>query len=176
MRIFTKLFLLLGAISAVPLALTAVAVVRGSATLNQELVDTSTETGERTTHDSAAALEDEAQRTHLQIVIDKAAQLRAFFDSIRRAVALEARLCDQALATPPGPSAPPLWTADHVAELAADEEGEFATKILGKKPYAMYDLAPGVDEAKVRPTLDRLRQLGVSFVQVLKEWHGTQSI
>jgi class 3 adenylate cyclase len=171
-RIFSKLFVLLAALSAVPILVTASVVLESSTKLQRHLLSESHRTGEQTSTASAEALREQAEHAHLQIVRDKAAELRAFFAAIRRAVALEARLAEQYLASDPPPGAPPIYSMEEVLRMLEDHDGDFVRRAYAREPYVMFHLAPGVDRAAVGRSLERLRPLGVLFAQCRRELPG----
>ena len=86
MNIFTKLLLLLAMVATVPLAVTTIVLLVQSAELEQELVSASAEAGEQSAQTSADALTAQAKNARRTIVNEKASQLKAYFDDIRRAV------------------------------------------------------------------------------------------
>lgn len=163
MNIFAKLFLLLALLSAVPLGIAAVMVVRQSDQLQTELVQKSSQTGEKTSRQSETALERQAERSHLQVVTEKAAQLRGFFENIRRAVLLQSTLIQHSLAADPPEAAPPLHRAEAIAARLQDPKDRFRETHWGRVPYAAYHLAPGVVPEAASRALDRLRPLGYFF-------------
>ncbi len=163
MNIFSKLFLLLAALSALPVGISAVVLMRQSGALQQELLAKSTETGERTSRQSETALQRQASQSHRQVVAEKAIQIEAFFENIRRAVLLESTLIVHGLSTELPPGGPPLYRAEYIHNQLMKKKG-WAKNVHGKKPYTGYHLAPGVKYDKVRLNMDRLRQLGYFFV------------
>ena len=162
MNIFTKLFLLLAVLSSLPLGISAMVLMRQSGALQQELLDKSSETGEKTSRQSEHALEQQASRSHLQIVAEKAVQIRGFFENIRRAVLLESTLIVHGLSAEPPKTAPPLYTAVQMDQWMR-EKGHFAKHVHGKRPYTGYHVAPGVKMEDVADSMQRLRQLGYFF-------------
>ena len=116
MNIFTKLLLLLAMVATVPLAVTTIVLLVQSAELEQELVSASAEAGEQSAQTSADALTAQAKNARRTIVNEKASQLKAYFDDIRRAVQLEASIVRQCLFVDPPPiSAPPAYPAEDLA-------------------------------------------------------------
>ncbi len=163
MNIFSKLFLLLAVLSALPLGIAAVVLMRQSNTLQQELLAKSRQTGERTSRQSEAALEQQASRSHEQVVTEKAEQIRGFFESIRRAVLLESTLIVHGLSTKAPPKSPPLYRAETIQN-QLKKDVSWAKNVHGKQPYSGYHLAPGVKQQDVQDKMNRLRQLGYFFV------------
>ena len=159
MNIFTKLFLLLAVLSAVPLGIAATVLMRQSDALQRELLQKSSETGERTSKQSETALEKQASLSHQQVVAEKAVQIQGFFENIRRAVLLESTLILHGLLVDPPKQSPPLYKAEQIAAWLAKDK-HFAQQVHGKKPYTGYHLAPGVKHEDVKLDMERLRQLG----------------
>jgi len=162
MKIFSKLFLLLAVLSALPLAIAAVVLMRQSGSLQHELMAKSTETGERTSRQSETALERQASKSHRQVVAEKAEQIRGFFENIRRAVLLESTLIVHGLATQAPPEGPPLYPAEEIYQRLQNDK-QWAKNAHGKEPYTGYHLAPGVKPERVQENMQRLRQLGYFF-------------
>ncbi len=175
MSIFKKLFLLLALISALPLALTCVVLLRSTGELQSRLLAKNHETAERGSRTSQQVLSEQARAGYLQIVRDKSARLEAFFSDIRRALALESELAAQQLRTPVSGAAPPLYPANEVAR-RVQEDGEFLRAEYGRKPYSIYHLAPGTPPAEVAPLLERLRPLGLFFAHTYRDLPGCMTV
>lgn len=163
MKIFHKLFLLLITVSILPLAFTAALFIWESRSSQKELQQSITTTGERSTRAGEQALFRQSGNNHLQIVSDKAATLQSVLETIRRAVMLEGFLARQALLDEPSDHPPTVYPAHQAAAWKADAGSDFAREIHGRKPYAIYHLAPGTTLEAARPALDRLAWLAPFF-------------
>jgi class 3 adenylate cyclase len=163
MKIRTKLFLILAALTAAPLALTAALILAQSHRLQQELLTTQRRVAERSISDSRQALLRQVYGAYETILNDKGQRLKAFFEAVRRQVLLESALVRQSLEAGPPREAPPLYLAAEVVEMAKDPQGEFAQRVLARSPYAIFHLAPGVRREQVEPALQSLRPLGHFF-------------
>jgi len=175
MKIFQKLFLLLGLSAALPLGVVAITVLWRSGALKSELITRTSESGEETARHSRDSHYHQAKKIHLEVVRTKTAHLQDFFDTIRQAVTLEVSLIDQYLASPSFKGAPPLYSAVWVADKKEDPDSDFLKNKLGKTSYVMYDLAPKVAEGSVSDDLQRLRRLGSFFAHIQREvpWSKT---
>jgi class 3 adenylate cyclase len=169
-KIFAKLFLLLLGLSAVPLAIVGGVVFWRSGALRTELLFENAKTGSRTANASQRALYGQARLSRLQFVQSKAAALEDFFEEGRRAVQLQSTLVRSYLADSSGEPAPPLRSSAEMARLLQDSS--FIKSRAGKEPYAVYRLAPGIQEAAVRGRLERLARLGdyYAYAQAETPW------
>jgi adenylate cyclase len=173
-RLFAKLFLLLGLCAAIPLAFAAGATYWRSRALGAKLLAASARTGESSASAGEAALFAESRRVHLHVVEVRAAELQDFFEEGRRLVQLQSALARRALAESPDPAGPPLWSDARMSELLRDPE--IASATVRVSPYAVYRLAPGVDPEAVRGTLQRLARLGDYYAFSLRETPWLKSL
>lgn len=163
MRIFSKLFLLLVGLVALPLIAVLLVMMQSNFALKQEITGQVDLTGDLVSNKSELALLKQVELTHLKIIQEKAGKLETFFESIRSAIQLQSTLMRQYLmgdlpAEPPYP----IYTADEVSNLR-DTNAIWKQFTFEKGAYTMYQLVQGVEHASVKETLDRLRQLGGFF-------------
>ncbi|MBI5595451.1 MAG: HAMP domain-containing protein [Elusimicrobia bacterium] len=174
MRLFAKLFLLLGLCAGVPLAILGGAAMWRSEVLRGVLLDSSARTGESSAAAGEQALYAEARRLHRSVVERRASEMSEFFEADRRLVELTATLARSALAGGPEAASPPQWSDAKMAELRKGPEFDATT--LGKAPYTVYHLAPGVSPESVRRPLESLARLGDYFAFSKRETPWLKSI
>jgi class 3 adenylate cyclase len=170
-KIFAKLFLLLLGISIIPLSIVGGVVFWRSSALQRQLLAQNAETGSQTAGASERALIREAQRSHLELVRQKAEDLEKFFSSGRVTVQLLRNMVVSFLALPPGGvKLSPLYSDTEQAANLKDPK--FVSERAAKHSYSVYHLAPGVALEAVRDTLNRLAPLGkfFSFVHNSDPW------
>jgi class 3 adenylate cyclase len=173
-RLFAKLFLLLGLCAAFPLAFAAGATLWRSRALSGRLLAASASTGESSADAGEKALFAESRRVHLHVVEVRAAELQDFFEEGRRLVQLQSALARRALAEAPDPAGPPLWSDARMGEIL--REPRLATATVRVVPYAVYRLAPGVGLESVRGPLERLARLGDYYAFSLRETPWLKSL
>ncbi len=163
MRIFSKLFLLLVGLVALPLLAVLLVMMQSNSALKREITGQVDLTGDLVSNKSELALLRQVELTHLKIIQEKAGKLEAFFESIRSAIQLQSTLMRQYLTgSLPADPGYPIHTADEVAALR-DTNALWQQFTFGKGAYTMYQLVRGVEHDSVKETLERLRQLGGFF-------------
>lgn len=165
MRLFAKLFLLLGLCAAVPLALLGGATLWRSHQLQSELLGSSADTGRKSADAGEEALFAESKRLHIQVVERRADELENFFEQGRRLVGLQTALAERALSGAAAAGGPPLWSDAEMAENL--KRPGFAEGTLRVEPYAVYHWAPGAKE-ELEP-LKKLAALGDYYAFSHKE-------
>lgn len=163
MKIFHKLFLLLIAVSVLPLAVAAFFLVWEQRSSQKEFLKKVALTGQKSMLAGEQALYHQSSRNHVQIVSGKAYTLQVVLETIRRAAMLEGFLARQALLDDPSDHPPTAYPANQAAAWLADKSSEFARETYRLKPYTVYHIAPGVALEKVKPALDRLAWLAPFF-------------
>jgi class 3 adenylate cyclase len=172
-KIFAKLFLLLLGISVVPLGIVGGAVYWRSGALQRQLLAQSAETGTQTAGASERALIREAERSHLELVRQKADDLEKFFATGRMTVQLLRNMVISFLSLPPGdqsPSMPPMYSDKEQA--ANMKDPVFVRERAAKHSYSVFHLSPGLSLESVHDTMRRLAPLGkfFSFVHNSNPW------
>ena len=180
MRMFTRLFLLLGGLTTLSLAVVAVVLWRNSAELERNLRTQNGLAGSRALTKGGRLLESDLQHTHRKIVREKAKNLEAFFARIADTVRLEAALTSQFLAdSGTGGDMPPIYSDLEIKRCQGSGEGanpDFCRNVLGKKPYTMYHIAPGVAPVQIEERLRRLRRLGGFLAETRHDLAGCDSV
>lgn len=162
MRLFPKLLLLLSGLSVLPLLLSSGVLLWRTDRLHQSVLEQIQAAGGESATVGQEALTREAQTRLEDLVERKALEIEAAFESVRRAVQLQAGLAGRALQEAPPPSPRPLYRAAEAAAWAKSG-GRFAREERGVKPYAIYHLAPGVSPEAAQPVLQRLSRLADPF-------------
>ena len=176
MKIFAKLFILLVALSAVPVAITAAFVIWRARAVDRALLAENEETGGRAITASQKALLRESERNHLAVVAERAGRLESFFDDIRRMALLNTFIARSHLANPPEGHVHAAYEADEAAaKLEADPEGSFAREVYRHKEYIVYHLPAGVTPEAARPALDRLAGMASFYSYNEKEFPWVKS-
>lgn len=190
MRMFTRLFLLLGGLTAVSLAIVAGVLWRNAAALDRNLRTRNAQAGRRALTKGSSLLEDDLRTTHRRIVREKSKNLEAFFARIAATVRLDAALTSQFLAdggasgSDSARGLPPIYSD---LEIDCHRDGEkdgdpFFQTTLGNQPYVMYHLAPNVEvaplveQAEVDDRLQRLRRLSGFFAETRRTLPGFISV
>src|SRR5215212_4613814 len=133
MNMFTRLFLLLGLVTGVSLAVVAGLLYKNSADLERRLISQNQRVGENVVAKNTDLVQESVRVTHRKIVREKAKKLETFFAEVARAVELDAGLAAQCLDDPGDPAtAPPLFHADEVIRRRA-EDLDFRTGLYGVK-------------------------------------------
>jgi class 3 adenylate cyclase len=175
MSIFSRLFLMLALLSALPLAGAALLLWGNAAALERRLHTQNKQVGTHVSSRGTEILTENLQATHLRIVREKGKKVETFFQAIHKTILLESKLIGQFLAdSGSADDAPPLLTAEEVAR-RTETDAAFRTTYRGIKPYSMYHLAPGVERAKVAQPLNRLRRLGTFFAHAYQSIPGCSS-
>ncbi|MBI5203059.1 MAG: HAMP domain-containing protein [Elusimicrobia bacterium] len=164
MRIFHKLFLLLAAVSALPLAAASGLLIWRSAAEQRVILKLIGDTWIDTTEVGQRTVSKQAWRSHQRLVEDRAAALESAFETIRRSVQLERVLLEQAVADDLPKHPAPLFEGNELADLYEKKDPRFLA-MRGKEPYGMYRLVPGAALADKKPLIDRLMQLAPFFAQ-----------
>lgn len=172
MRLFAKLLLLLGVCAGLPLAFLGAAALWRSHAIGQALIDSNAAVGRQAADAGQRALFDESRRLHRDVVERRAAELADFFEQGRRLVVTQTELALRFLEETPPPDGPALWSD---AEAQARLRGSQAADI-GRAPYAVYRLAPGVSLEKARTDLQRLARLGDYYPTALRESPWLKSV
>lgn len=175
MSIFLRLFLLLAVLSGVPLAVVAWMLSMNASELEQRLVRHNELLGNRVSTKGTQILEDSIKSSHLKILQEKARKLEAFFSVISGTIELESMLIAQAL-TDSGSTvdAPPLWSAEEVAQRYKNDP-EFLATTFAKKPYTMFFAAANADGKAIAEPMDRLRRLGGFFAHTQQSVSGCET-
>ncbi|TBR20510.1 hypothetical protein EPO15_13020, partial [bacterium] len=174
MRLFAKLFLLLGLCAGVPLAILGGTAMWRSNVLRGVLLESSQRTGESSAVAGEKAIFAESRRLHQAVVARRASEMSEFFEADRRMVELEMTMAASALKSGPEAGTPPQWSDAQLAELRKGPDFDKTT--LGKAPYTMYHLAPGVTLEQVRRPLESLARLGDYFAFSMRETPWLKSI
>lgn len=175
MSMFARLFLLIGLVSGVSLGLVAGLLWRNSVELEHQLNRENAAAGQQVLREGTRLLEANLSDTHLMIVSEKARKVEAYFTSIADAVQLGATLASQSL-TDRGSvaKAPPLFEGNTLTGLARTKPA-FRDSFVSKEPYVMYHLAPGLGQAEVDDSLNKLRRMGGFFAETQRNLSGCDS-
>ena len=174
MRLFAKLFLLLTLCAGIPLALLGGTAMWRLSVLRGVLLDSSARTGESSAVAGEQATFGEALRLHRAVVERRASEMSEFFEQDRRFVELTAANARAALRDGPSAASAAQWSDAKMAELR--KSPGFDETTLGKAPYSVYHLAPGVAPESVRRPLESLARLGDYFSYVRREMPWLKSI
>ncbi len=168
MKLFHKL-LLLCVCAAAPILVLGTAGLWHSHRLGQDLLDAGARTGRESAETGRLALFDESRRLHSQVVERRARELQDFFERGRELVAYQTVAARKALLSP-RQSTRPLYSDAEMTAIRKD------LSILGKRPYAMYRLAPNVPLDEVEPSLKKLAALGDYYAFSLVETPWLKSL
>ncbi len=138
------------------------------------LLESSARTGESSAVAGEQATFTEALRLHRAVVERRASEMSEFFEQDRRFVELTGANAVSALRDGPSPASAPQWSDAKMAELR--KAPDFDATTLGKAPYSVYHLAPGVSLDSVRRPLESLARLGEYFAYARREMPWLKSI
>lgn len=162
MRLFAKLFLLLGLCAALPLSFFGAAALWRTRELRRELLSASARTGEISADTGEAALFAESRRLHKRIVENRSRELEEFFEQGRKLVAFEVRLAERWLGKERAAlDGPPLITPAEIDAMRPDAKKFKAT--IGEVPYVVFHVTQGADVADARAEAEKLARLGDYF-------------
>jgi class 3 adenylate cyclase/HAMP domain-containing protein len=175
MSMFTRLFLLLGLLTGLSLAVVAAMLHRNSDRLERQLIARNKRVGDEVRSRGQMLVEETIRVTHTKIVREKARKLENFFAEVARAAELEASLAAHCLNDSGDVrNAPPLYSAVEVVRLRSTD-ADFRANQYDSRPYAMYHLAPGVSLESAWPQMNRLRRMGACFAHTRRTLLGCDS-